>query len=120
MAASEHGQHHGMWVFPDPRVMTRDMAGKIASMPRMFVVALVVSGILFTLGIIGFVIRAANDGFDDRAVWGYYLATFSFVFMVTSAAPIAAVAFRFTKSHWRRPLSRVSELFAVVGILNIL
>ena len=47
------------------------------------------------------------------------MATFSFVFMVTSSAPIAAVAFRFTKSHWRRPLSRVSELFAVVGVLNI-
>ncbi len=120
MAGSEHGMYTGMWVFPDPRVMTRDMAGKIASMPRMFTIALGISGVLFALGIIGFVIRAVDDGFGDRAPWGYYLATFSFVFMVTSAAPIAAVAFRFTKSHWRRPLSRVSELFAVVGILNIL
>jgi len=120
MAGSEHGIYAGMWVFPDPRVMTRDMAGKIASMPRMFTLALGIAGVLFALGIVGFVIRAIGDGFDDRAPWGYYLATFSFVFMVTSAAPIAAVAFRFTKSHWRRPLSRVSELFAVVGILNIL
>ena len=39
--------------------------------------------------------------------------------MVTGAAPLVACAFRFTKSHWRRPLSRVSELFAIVGVVNI-
>ena len=110
-----------MWVFPNPRVMTRDMAEKIAAMPRMFTLGLLLTAFaLLVLGVVGFVARASADGFDDRAPWGYYMATFSFVFMVTSAAPVAAVAFRFTKSHWRRPLSRVSELFAVVGIFNII
>ena len=114
------GHYPGMWVFPNPRVMTRDMADKIAAMPRMFTLGLLLSFGLLVLGVVGFVARATADGFDDRAPWGYYMATFSFVFMVTSAAPVAAVAFRFTKSHWRRPLSRVSELFAVVGIFNII
>ena len=113
------GHYPGMWVFPNPRVITQDMSGKIAAMPRLFNMGLLVAGVLFVLGIVGFVARAATDGFDDHAPWGYYMAVFSFVFMVTSAAPIAAVAFRFTKSHWRRPLSRISELFAVVGILNL-
>ena len=117
---SSGGHYPGMWIFPNPRVITRDIAGKAASMPRGFTLALLASGILLVLGVVGFVARAAADGFDDRAPWGYYMASFSFVFMVTSAAPVAAVAFRFTKSHWRRPLSRVSELFAVVGILNII
>ena len=138
MAASEsehihHGQAHGeghggisgghypgMWVFPNPRVMTREMAEKVSSMPRAFTLALLGSFVLLVLGVVGFIARAAADGFDDRAPWGYYMATFSFIFMITSGAPVAAVAFRFTKSHWRRPLSRVSELFAVVGIFNIL
>ena len=138
MAASEsehihHGQAHGeghggisgghypgMWVFPNPRVMTRDMADKVSSMPRAFTLVLLASFALLVLGIVGFIARAAADGFDDRAPWGYYMATFSFIFVITSGAPVAAVAFRFTKSHWRRPLSRVSELFAVVGIFNIL
>ena len=138
MAASEsehihHGQTHaedngghsgghypGMWVFPNPRVMTRDMADKVSAMPRAFILAFFASFALLALGVVGFVARAAVDGFDDRAPWGYYMATFSFIFMITSGAPVAAVAFRFTKSHWRRPLSRVSELFAVVGIFNIL
>ena len=114
------GHYPGMWIFPNPRGMTRDMAAKMASMPGLFTLALLASGILLALGIVGFAARAAADGFDDRAPWGYYMAAFSFVFMITSAAPVAAVAFRFTKSHWRRPLSRVSELFAVVGIFNII
>ncbi len=114
------GHYPGMWVFPNPRVMTRDMAGKVASMPRAFTLALLGSFVLLALGVVGFIARAAADGFDDRGPWGYYMAAFSFVFMVTSAAPVAAVAFRFTKSHWRRPLSRVSELFAVAGIFNII
>lgn len=113
------GHYPGMWVFPNPRLVTADMAGKITAMPRALTLALGGSALLFALGVLGFVIRAASDGFGDRAPWGYYMATFSFIFMLTSAAPVAAVAFRFTKSHWRRPLSRVSELFAVVGILNI-
>ena len=120
--SSEHGGGHypGMWVLPDPRGLTRDLASRAASMPRAFSLALLASFALLVLGVVGFVARAAMDGFDDRAPWGYYMATFSFVFVITSGAPVAAVAFRFTKSHWRRPLSRVSELFAVVGVFNIL
>ena len=123
MAATEpkgHGQHAGLWVFPDVTAMSRDVSEKTRSTPRPMLMALVATGILFILGIVGFVARAVGDGFDDISAWGYYLAVFSMVFMVTSGAPLAAVAFRFTKSHWRRPLSRVSELFAIVGILNFL
>ncbi len=119
MAASDHG-HSGMWVFPAPDAVTQDVAGKTSAMPRRFSMALALAGALSVLGIIGFAARAVVDGFGEHAPWGYFAAIFFFIFMITSAAPLAAVAFRFTKSHWRRPLSRVSELFAVVGVLNIL
>lgn len=109
-----------MWVFPDAKLMSQDVSEKTRSMPQPFTIALVLTGILFIIGIVGFVARAAGDGFDEIAPWGYYMAVFSLVFMVTSAAPLVSVAFRFTKSHWRRPLSRVAELFSVVGILNLL
>jgi len=116
---AEQGHNHaGMWVFPKAEEITRDLAAKTTAMPRLFVMALIGAAVLFGLGIIGFIARAAIDGFDDYTAWGYYATGFFFVFMVTSAAPLAAVAFRFTKSHWRRPLTRVSELFAVVGIVN--
>ena len=123
MAATEpkgHGQHAGMWVFPDVTVMSREVTEKTKSSPKPFTIALVATGILFILGIVGFIARAVGDGFGEIGPWGYYMAVFSMVFMVTGAAPLVSVAFRFTKSHWRRPLSRVSELFAIVGILNLL
>ena len=67
MAASEpkgHGQHAGMWVFPDAKVMSQDISEKTRSMPQRFTMALIVTGILFIVGIIGFIARAADDGFD--------------------------------------------------------
>jgi hypothetical protein len=123
MAATEakgHGQHAGMWVFPDAATLSQDVSEKSKTTSSAFKMALVVTGILFVLAIIGFVVRAADDGFDEIGPWGYYNAVFSMIFMVTSGAPLAACAFRFTKSHWRRPLSRVAELFSIVGILNLL
>ena len=120
MASSGNGHHNeGIWVFPDPGSAARDLMGKISSRSGVFTLALAVAGILFVLGIIGFVAKASAWGFSDTAPWGYYMAIFSFVFMITASAPLVAVAFRFTKSHWRRPVSRVSELFAVVGVLNV-
>jgi hypothetical protein len=98
----------------------QDVSEKSKTTSSAFKMALVVTGILFVLAIIGFVVRAADDGFDEIGPWGYYNAVFSMIFMVTSGAPLAACAFRFTKSHWRRPLSRVAELFSIVGILNLL
>ena len=109
-----------MWVFPEVGGMTRDMAAKTSAVPRPFALVLTAAGALFVLGIIGFVFRAVSDGFDNHEPWGYYAAIFSFIFMVTGAAPLAAVAFRFTKSHWRRPLSRISEMFAFMGLLSTL
>ena len=116
---AENGHNHaGMWVFPNAAEITGDMAERTKAIPGPFKWALAVAGLFFVLGVIGFVARAMSDGFDDYTVWGYYATSFFFVFMVTSAAPLAAVTFRFTKSHWRRPLTRVSELFAVVGVIN--
>jgi len=118
---AENGHHHaGMWVFPRPEEITRDMTAKTASIPSPFKLGLAVAGALFGLGIIGFVARSVTDGFGDHGPWGYYAAGFFFVFMITSGAPLAAVTFRFTKSHWRRPMTRVSELFAVVGVVNVI
>jgi len=119
MGAESH-YRSDMWVFPRPETVTQDVAEKTYAMPKPFTIALAVAGTLLVLGVIGFVVRATGDGFGAHGPWGYYMGIFSFIFMVTSTAPLAAAAFRVTKSHWRRPLSRISELFALVGIFNIL
>jgi hypothetical protein len=112
--------HRDMWVFPTMGTVTDDLVRQTFTMPRYFRIGATVAGILFLVGIIGFIARAVDDGFGSHGPWGYYMAIFSFVFMITGSAPLVAVVLRFTKNHWRRPLSRISELFAVVGILNVL
>ena len=122
-SSTEHhhggGHHAGMWVFPRKEDVASDVTGKTFRMPGGYKLALGIAAILTALGVVGFVIRMTSDGFGSPGPWGYYAGIFSFVFMVTGAAPLVAAAFRFTKSHWRRPLSRVSELFAIVGVVNI-
>jgi len=78
-----------------------------------------VLGALFLVGIVGFVLRL-RGGFDDRTAWGYYAALFSYLLTTAGSAPLVVVALRLTRAHWRRPLARGSELFAVVGVLNLL
>ena len=87
MAAAEpkgHGQHSGMWIYPDAKVISQDVSEKSKDMAKPFRTALVVTGILFILAIVGFIARAADDGFDEIGPWGYYTAFFSMIFMVTS------------------------------------
>jgi len=123
MAANSHaeGHHHAdMWVFPDKTQVTREVSERTSAMPTAVTAGLAVTGILLILGVVGFMMRAAGDGFGEHGPWGYYAAVFAFVFMVTGSAPLAAAIFRVTKSHWRRPLTRVSEMFALVGIFNII
>ena len=76
-------------------------------------------GIMFVLGIIGFVMRLSS-GFDDKAAWGYYVAVFAFLMTTSSAAPMVAIAPRIANSHWRRPISRAAEIWALAGCLNLL
>ena len=84
----EGGHYAGMWVFQQASETTQDVVSKTFTMPKPVVYGLVVSGILLVLGIIGFVIRVGVSGFDAHGPWGYYAATFSFVFMITSTAAL--------------------------------
>ena len=81
--------------------------------------AAAVFGVLTILGVIGFVVRVSG-GVGDRAMWGFYIAMFSFMITTASAAPMVAIAPRMANSHWRRPLSRAAELWSVVGLLSLL
>ena len=102
--------------------VTEHLSHKVPTYDRRLGIAMVALGTLFLLGIIGFLVRVFDDGFSDsaRGAWGYYAAMFAFLLVTAGSAPVAAIAFRWTRNHWRRPLSRASELFALVGILNVL
>ena len=98
-----------------PEEVTRDVLGRTFSKGGRYWQAVGVLALLFLLGVVGFVLRLD----DDRTKWGYYAATFSFLFTTAQTAPLVSVALRLVKNHWRRPLARASELFAVVGVFNL-
>ena len=102
--------------------VTQHLSEKVYSFDRRLAFAMAGLAVLFILGIIGFLVKALDHGFSDaaRPEWGYYAAMFAFLLATVGSAPVVAVAFRWTKNHWRRPLSRASELFALVGVLNVL
>ena len=104
------------------QTVSEHLTRKVLTLERGFWLALMGLGALVALGIVGFVVRALGDGFSDsaRPAWGYYAAMFGFLLVTVGSIPVVAVGFRWTRSHWRRPISRASELFALVGLLNVL
>ena len=105
-----------------PQGVSEHLLSKVFSADKKFWLVMAGLAVLVALGIVGFVVRALDDGFSDsaRPQWGYYAAMFAFLLVTAGTAPVAAIAFRWTKNHWRRPFSRASELFALVGLLNLL
>ena len=102
-----------------PRETTEVLVDKYLKVGDNFWRAVAVFGVFTVLGIVGVVVRF-TDGVGDTAVWGYYVAMFSFMITTASAAPMVAIAPRLTNGHWRRPLSRAAELWSVVGLLSLL
>lgn len=104
---------------PRPEQVARDGLRPVLHSGSRFFVAARILGVLFALGIVGFVLRL-RGGFEDRTAWGYYAALFSFLLSTAGSAPVVAVGLRLTRADWRRPLARAAELYAVVGLLLIL
>ena len=102
-----------------PQAVERHGLGQLTSTGPRFRVAALILGGLFILGIVGFIIRATG-GFDDRQPWGYYAAMFGYLLTTVQSAPLVAIGLRLVKAHWSKPLVRVAELYAVVGLLNLL
>ena len=116
MANNGHNGHH----VPEalgltPAEITADQVSRVVSPGPKYRTALILSGALFALGIVGFVIRAL-EGFDDRSIWGYYAATMVWLLTTAGAAPLSAFAFRMTKANWRKPMVRAAEIWGAVTI----
>ena len=79
---------------------------------------LLVTGALLAVGLVGLVLRIAG-GFEP-AKWSYVASVYAYLMTVAQSAPIVAVALRLVKADWRRPATRVAELFTAVGLLNVI
>ncbi|MDE2860588.1 MAG: hypothetical protein OYI31_07910 [Chloroflexota bacterium] len=100
--------------------LTQDVVQRHASPGRQFwAIAGVLAG-LFALGVIGFILLLTQHGVDNRREWGYFATAFAYIFVTAQSAVLVSVALRMAKAHWRRPLARISEMFAAVGLFNFL
>ena len=103
------------------RMVTEQVSRDFFNVTKNYKLIVAVLGSVFLIGIIALILRFLDGfGVSERAQWGYYSAMFAFLLITAGSAPLVAVALRWTKNHWRRPFSRVSELYAAVGLLTIL
>ncbi len=112
--------HNGPPIEVTAEEFTNDVLARHAVTGPRYRTAMLVSGLLFLLGVAAFAVRAASDGFHDRLPWGYFAATTVFLLSTAGSAPVTVAALRLTKNHWRRPLTRFGEIYAVVGLLVLL
>jgi molybdopterin-containing oxidoreductase family membrane subunit len=110
--------HNGQGVLVTPVGLTHDLLNRHRATGRMYWRAVLLLGVLFILGVVGFVLRL-QDGFSDTSIWGYHAALFAFILTTAQGGPIVAIATRMAKGHWRRPISRTSELFTAVGVVSL-
>ncbi len=119
MSRAHESHHNGHAPASTQAGVTRDLLQKHATTGPMFRLAVVVFTALFILGIIGFIMRLSG-GTGNTPAWGYYAAMFAYLLTTVQAAPMVAVAPRLARAHWRRPISRAAELWAVGGLFNLL
>jgi molybdopterin-containing oxidoreductase family membrane subunit len=107
---------------PNADDFSRDLLASHASKGKLYRNALLITGGIFSLGILAFLVRFFTEEFnsDNREPWAYYAAMVAFLLTTAGAAPIVAVALRLVKAHWRRPMTRVAEIYGSVGLLTLL
>tara|TARA_Y100000590_G_scaffold418260_1_gene518789 strand:+ start:23139 stop:24515 length:1377 start_codon:yes stop_codon:yes gene_type:complete len=115
-----HESHHVVapsYLDMTAQEITNDVLKRHHSPGNQFWTIAMILGGLFVVGLVGLFMLIA-DGFDNKSAWGYYAATFGYVFSLSQTAVLVSVALRMAKSHWRRPLARISEMFAIVGVYS--
>ena len=104
-----------------PREVATDLLARVRETGARYWSWVAILAVLSGLGIVGLLIRLSG-GFDseDRPGYGYLAATVAYLTTVFMGAPLVAAGQRFVKSQWRRPITRVAELWGLVGMLALL
>jgi hypothetical protein len=116
MTNGRQNGHHVEVLVKTPEQVNEDILGWPSKLGGRYRLAAVAFGALAVLGVVGFVMRL-QDGFEDYTAWAYLAAAFGFVMTFSMSAPLVAVVPRLARGHWGRPISRIAELWAVVGLL---
>ena len=117
---SANGNGHGAPLPPaTPEELNEDLIHEARRVgPRMRTL-LIIFGSLFTLAFVGAGMRLVN-GTDDHTVWRYYAVCYFFVFSLTAGIPLAAIGLRMARAQWRKPTSRLAEMFLILGPMHVI
>lgn len=113
-----HNGHNGHAALTTPKAVEDDLFDRSRLRGTAFRNIAIVLAVLSALGVVGFVMLIAGEGFGNTPAWGYTAALFAFILTAAQGAPMAAIAPRIAHAHWRRSISRVAELFGLVGVVS--
>ena len=114
-----HGHHVDLLVRTPEQVNEEVLSWTMRTTSKYWLLVLALAGVTL-LGVIGFILKVSDDGLDSHMPWGYLAAALAFVLTTSLSAPLIAIAPRFAKAHWTRPISRIAEIWSVAGLLVLL
>lgn len=102
------------WDLTPPEIV-RDGLRRLRSVGPTYRLALIVSAVLAALGLVGIIVGPLLSGYDinERQDWTYVAVAFAYLLSPVAAAPCLSAALRLARGHWRRPVNRISELWAI-------
>ena len=114
---SSHGHSFPRVWSLSPRDVARDATRRFGEVGSLYRLALIIAAVLAVVGIVSIIAGPIASGYSDRSVWTYVTAVFFFLMSTVGAAPCLSVGLRLARGHWRRPVNRVAELWAVSLII---
>jgi len=113
--------HEGHGAVMTPTAIGDDLLNTGKPRGKTFRNAAIIFAVLTLLGVVGFALRVLDvidTGLHNTPVWGYHAALFSFILTAAQGAPMVAIAPRMVKAHWQRSVSRIAELFGLIGVAS--
>ncbi len=96
-----------------PRDIVRDGMSRLKSPGQRYRMILIILAILSVIGIVALIARPIASGWGDRQAWTYVAVAFGYLMATVASAPCVSAATRLVRGHWRRPINRISEIWAV-------
>ncbi|HEX3723896.1 MAG TPA: hypothetical protein VHV31_13980 [Nitrolancea sp.] len=103
-----------------PPELVRNGLRRLQSTGQAYGVTLIILAVLTVIGIIALIVRSVANGWSDRQAWTYVAVAFGYLMSTVAAAPCVCVAARLTRSHWRRAIDRISEIWAAAMIVPVI
>lgn len=103
-----------------PEEVLADGLQRIRGLGSFYRIALIVSAVLGVIGVIALIVGPISSGWGERQPWTYVAVTFGFLMSTLGAAPCVSVGTRLVRSHWRRPINRLAEIWAAGMIVPLI